>query len=353
MEDLHAAITRLKERLGASLCIMGHHDQNDALVRHCDITGDSLELARRVPSVAAEHIVFCGVYFMQETADILMNRPEKIAARGGRRALVMSPDLTAGCPMADMITVEQAENWKCELSQVVNFDDFTPVTYVNSSAATKAFCGAYGGSVCTSANAATVVAAALERRPKLLFMPDSRLGRTTALSLGVPESEIVVWTPGAPLGGLTVEQIRAARVILWDGCCPVHQRFSADAIRKIKEENPDAQVWVHPESPGEIVALSDGYGSTTKLIEVVKNAPNGATIAVGTEWKLVDRIRRDNPTKNVLWPGDEPAVCDEMSKATLAKIAWALENWAAGTPVNVVVTPENVAADAYRALQSM
>ncbi len=350
-DELRARIAAVRAEAGDRLVVMAHYYAPDEVVELADVLGDSLALAKKAAEASAEAVLFCGVYFMLETADILLNRPERIAARSGRRALTMAPDLTAGCPMADAISVEQAENWERELSEVVDFSEFTPITYVNSSAATKAFCGARGGAVCTSANAERIVRWAFERRPKLLFMPDSRLGRTTALALGVAPEEIVVWKPGEPRGGLDVEAIRAARVVLWDGCCPIHQRFSVDAIRRIRAEEPNAQVWVHPESPFEVTDAADGHGSTTKLIDVVEKAADGTTLAIGTEWKLVDRLRRLHPTKKIVWPGDVPSICADMSKSTLPRVAWVLENWLAGEPVNVVETPEELAAPAYEALR--
>ena len=352
-DALREKIAAVRKKAGDRLTILAHYYVPDEVVELADYVGDSLGLAKKAAASTADTALFCGVKFMLETADVLMNRPEKIAARNGKRALVMAPDLSAGCPMADMITLEQAEDWKRQLEELVDFSDFTPITYVNSSSETKAFCGRYGGSVCTSANAEKVVKAALEKRPKLIFMPDSRLGRTSALALGVWPDEIVTWRPNKPLGDATPAQIKAAKVILWDGCCPTHQRFDAAVIKRIKAEYPDSQFWVHPEAPRYIVDLADGYGSTTKLLDVVANAPKGAVLTIGTEWKLVDRIRRQNPDKTILFPAEKPSVCMNMSKSTLDKVAWVLENWADGEPVNVVTTPENVVEDAYRSLESL
>ena len=350
---LRAKIAAVRAKAGDRLAILAHYYVPDEVVEIADYVGDSLGLAKKAAASPADTVLFCGVKFMLETADVLMNRPERIAARGGRRAVVMAPDITAGCPMADMITPEQAEDWKNQLSELVDFSEFTPITYVNSSSETKAFCGRNGGAVCTSANAEKVVRDAFAKRPKLLFMPDSRLGRTTALELGVKPEEIVTWRPNKPLGLSTPEAIKRARVILWDGFCPTHQRFSAPVIKGIKKAYPNAQFWVHPEAPRDIVEMADGYGSTTKLLDVVAKAPAGATLAIGTEWKLVDRIRRQNPDKTILFPAEKPSVCVNMSKSTLDKAAWALENWADGEPVNVVTTPEDVVEDAYRSLESL
>lgn len=352
-EVLREKIAAVRAAAGDKLTILAHYYAPDEVVELADFVGDSLGLAKKASASSAEAVLFCGVKFMLETADILMNRADKIASRGGRRAVVMAPDLTAGCPMADMITPEQAEDCRRQLSEHVDFNEFTPITYVNSSSATKAFCGRYGGSVCTSANAEKVVRAAFERRPKLLFMPDSRLGRTTSLALGVKPEEIVTWRPNRPLGDASPEEIKRAKVVLWDGFCPVHQRFSANVVKKIKADYPNSQFWVHPEAPRSIVDLADGYGSTTKLLDVVDKAQAGDVLAIGTEAKLVDRIRRENPDKTILFPGEKPSVCVDMSKSTLDRVAWALENWAAGEPVNVVATPDDVAEGAYRALESL
>lgn len=354
-EELLARVKAVREAAGDRLAVFAHYYVYDEIVEIADFVGDSLALAKRAANSNAEALLFCGVHFMLETADILANRPEKIAARGGKRMIVMAANETAGCPMADMITAEQAQAWKESLSEFVDFSEFTPVSYVNSSAATKAFCGENGGMICTSANAESVLRDAFAQRPKALFMPDSRLGRTTALALGVKPEEIATWDPRTkePLGGLTPEEIKKARVILWDGFCPTHQRFSADYIRNLRKTNPDAQVWVHPESQRPIVELSDGYGATSKLIDVVSKAPAGSTLAIGTEWKLVERLQKQNPDKTILWPGENPLICVQMAKSSLWRVAWALENWLAGEPVNVVTTPPDVAESAYKALRSL
>lgn len=352
-EVLREKIAAVRAAAGERLTILAHYYVPDEVVEIADYVGDSLGLAKKAAASPAEAVLFCGVKFMLETADILMNREDKIVARGGRRAVVMAPDLSAGCPMADMITPEQAEDCRKQIAEHVDFSEFTPITYVNSSSETKAFCGRYGGAVCTSANAERVVREAFAHRPKLLFMPDSRLGRNTCLALGVKPEEIVTWRPNKPLGDATPEQIKNAKVILWDGFCPVHQRFSGDYIKKIKAERPNAQFWVHPEAPRYIVDMAEGYGSTTKLLDVVDKAEAGAELIIGTEWKLVDRIRRQNPDKTILFPAENPSICVNMAKSTFDKVAWALENWMSGEPVNVVTTQPEVAEGAYRALESL
>ncbi len=346
-------IGEIRKEAGDLLAIMAHYYAPDETVALADEVGDSLALAKKAAASSASAVLFCGVHFMLETADILMNTPERIAARNGRRALVFAPDATAGCPMADMIDETRALDWERQLKEYVDVSEFTPITYVNSSAGTKAFCGRRQGAVCTSANAEKVVSDALARRPKLLFMPDSRLGRATAVKLGVPLDEIVFWRPDEPLGGIDPDALRRARVILWDGYCPVHQKFSAETIRKIRATEPTAVVWAHPESPREILDLCDGYGSTTKLLDVVANAAPGDVVAVGTEWKLVDRMRRRNPDKKILYPAEEPSICEDMSKSTLPKVARALDAWRSGEPTNVVSVPAEVAGDARKALESL
>ena len=351
--ELLDVIETIRQEAGSRLAIMAHYYAPDEVVGLADEVGDSLALAKKAAASNAEALLFCGVHFMLETADILMNAPEKLAARNGRRALVIAPDTTAGCPMADMITYEQAIDWERQLAHLVDVSEFTPITYVNSSAATKAFCGDRDGAVCTSANAEKVVRDAIMKRPKLMFMPDSRLGRTTCLALGFKPEEIVTWTPNETLGGNSPEALQRAKAILWDGYCPIHQKFSAAVISELKTKYPNAKFWVHPEAPREIVELSDGYGSTTKLLQVVADAEPGETLIIGTEWKLVDRMRRQNIDKRIVYPSAMASICDDMSKSTLEKVARVLLAWRNGAPTNVVTTPENVAASAYKALASL
>ena len=352
-DELLKIIGAIRDRAGDKLTLAAHYYAPDDVVAIADETGDSLALAKKAAESSAEAVLFCGVHFMLETADLLMNRPEKLRDRGGKRAIVFAPDPSAGCPMADMITFEQATEWENELATIVDPKEFVPITYVNSSAETKAFCGRRDGAVCTSANAEKVVREALSRRPKILFMPDSRLGRVASLAVGVDPDQIAVWTPGARLGGLEPDAIRRAKAILWDGYCPVHQKFSPELVRKMRDERPDAQFWAHPESRPDVAALADGCGSTTKLIDVAERAPAGSTVMIGTEWTLVDRLRRAHPDKTILYPADEPSVCLEMAKSTLPKVAYALARWERGEPINVASTPQEIADDALNALKSL
>ncbi len=354
-EQLQQRIESVKKQAGSRLTILAHYYCMDEVVDLADFSGDSLGLSEKAAAADTDAVLFCGVYFMAETADILLNRPEKISQRNGRTIPVMITDLDAGCPMADMVTLAQAEECKRQLSQIMDFSAITPITYINSSAAIKAFCGDNGGTVCTSANADRIMNWALSKSEKILFLPDEHLGRNTALKRGIDESKIVVWNPDADSSerAATLEACKKASVILWKGFCPIHQRFSVDIIQNIRTETPDAQIWVHPESPHEIVRLSDGSGSTTKLISVVNQAAPGSTLAIGTEWKLVERLRKQNPDKKFIWLGKYPSVCSNMAKSTLPKMAYVLENWIAGKIENQVQVDGRIADSAYKALQKM
>ena len=354
-EELIDRIQAVRAQAGNRLTILAHYYCMDEVVALADFVGDSLALSQKAAATDnTEAVLFCGVYFMAETADILLNLPKGLAQRDGRRIPVMLADIDAGCPMADMVTAAQAIDCQAQLEQILDFDEFTPITYINSSAATKAFCGDCSGAVCTSANAARILRWAFDRRPRVLFLPDQHLGRNTALAMGIDPKDILVWDPAEPrFGGNTIEAVKNAKVILWKGCCPIHQKFSAELVRQVRANRPEAQIWVHPECPNEIVRQCDGAGSTTKLIQVVNDAPAGAVLAIGTESKLVNRLKNANPDKTFLPLCDVPAFCADMRKNTLANMAWVLENWSNGTPVNVVSVEKDEAASAYQALRQM
>ena len=354
-EKLIQQIQDVKRRWGSRLTILAHYYCQDDVVALADFSGDSLGLSQKAAaSTETEAILFCGVYFMAETADILVNYTEGSDQRNEKEIPVLMPDIGAGCPMADMASEEDAKACKEQLSQYIDFSDVTPITYINSSAATKAFVANNNGIVCTSANADKIMNWAFERTSKILFLPDQHLGRNTAIKRGVDQSKIVLWDPLQPsLGGNTPQQIQNAQVILWKGCCPIHQRFSVDIVKKVREEHPDALIWVHPECPQEIVKLCDGAGSTTKLIQVVNDAPAGSTLAIGTEWKLVERLRKQNPDKTFIWLGQYPSVCSNMAKSTLPKIAQVLESLDAGKPTNQVRVDVQTALAARAALKRM
>ncbi|HEU4709218.1 MAG TPA: quinolinate synthase NadA, partial [Methylophilaceae bacterium] len=280
-EECQERILAAREKLGKRLVILGHHYQHESVYRHADLTGDSLKLSRHAAAADAEIIVFLGVHFMAEVADIL-SRPDQI---------VILPDLAAGCSMADMANLAKVERSYRELNKVLNFDsEITPVTYINSAADLKAFCGEHGGIVCTSTNAPKILEWAFARREKVLFFPDQNLGRWSGYKMGIPLEQMPVWDPDQPMGGLTEEEIRNAKILLWKGHCAVHQMFRPQNIIKFRNEHPDGFVISHPESPFEVCLQSDYVGSTEYIIRTIKEAPNGTRWLVGTELNLVNRV---------------------------------------------------------------
>ncbi|MBN1657876.1 MAG: quinolinate synthase NadA [Anaerolineae bacterium] len=337
-----ARIAAIKAALGERLVILGHHYQRDEVLVYADLRGDSLQLAREAAGTEAEYIVFCGVHFMAETAAIL--------ARPGQH--VIAPDVTAGCYLADTASVAGvAAAWRHLHGVLGNAEEaVTPVTYVNSSAELKAFCGARGGIVCTSGNAGRVVRWALARRPRVFFFPDQHLGRNTALELGIAAEEMVVWdasrSPDAAM-------IRGARVILWPGACNVHQRFRPEQVHAVRERMPGVRVIVHPEAPREVVALADGAGSTAQIIEEVAAAPPGTRWAIGTEARLVRRLQGEHPEQEIVLLAGVAPYCRTMGQVTVEKLAAALEAVAAGEPVNEVTVDAETARLARLALERM
>lgn len=294
---------------------------------------------------------------MAETADILANRPERIASRGGRRIPVCLPDLEAGCPMADLANeVEITDCWT-QLGSYVDLTEVTPITYVNSTAALKAFCGARGGLACTSTNARAVLEWAFAQRPRVLFVPDQHLGCNTLVQMGVRREEMILWNPKLPLGGNTPEAIQQAKAILWYGYCEVHQEIGVQDLERSRQETPGVKIGVHPECCEAVVTSADVAGSTAKLIQIVKNAAPGERWAIGTERILVERLVRLYPDRVVGCVGGSASVgryqCKTMAKTTLTNLAWTVENIARGTPVNVITVPEAVATDARLALERM
>ncbi|MFC4677745.1 quinolinate synthase NadA [Desulfovibrio legallii] len=327
MEDLHAAITRLKERLGASLCIMGHHYQNDAVVRHCDITGDSLELARRVPSVTAEHIVFCGVYFMGESAALL--------AKPGQH--VYLPSLDADCLMSRMTPAPLARKVLEELT--AQGRKVVPLAYVNTDLALKAVVGEYGGAVCTSANAATMLRWALDQGDSVLFLPDRHLGDNTATGLGIAPADRHVLRIGSK--GLVAPDTQALdrKLLLWPGCCAIHARFEPQDILDMRAAHPGCRVIAHPECREEVVALCDGAGSTSYLIKEAARVASenpGSTLVIATENNLVRRLAARHAGQCDIIPLGH-AICGNMAKVTEKKLYDILRRIADGAATPLVV----------------
>ena len=354
-EVLIQRIGRVRREMGRRLLILGHHYQQDEVIELSDLRGDSYQLsALAAADTQCRAIAFCGVHFMAETADILANRPEQLAQRDGQRVDVILPDLTAGCSMADMARIEQVEDCLAELAEVIDVEDLMPVTYVNSAASLKAFCGRHGGIVCTSANARAVLDWAFQRRRRVLFFPDQHLGRNTALRMGITLDEMPLWDPlEEPLGGNAPEAIRRSRVLLWKGYCSVHQVFLPQHVALFRSQHPGIKIMVHPECMMEVVDLADVIGSTGRIIRAVEEAPPGTRWAIGTEIHLVERLKREHPEQEIHFLSPMVCMCSTMYRIDLPHLCWALENLAAGTPVNVIRVDDETAAEALAALQRM
>jgi quinolinate synthase len=329
--EMDSRIRAAKAKLGSRLVVLGHHYQRDEVIKFADYTGDSFKLARQIPSrPAADFIVFCGVHFMAESADVLCAPHQQ----------VILPDLAAGCSMADMAAPDQLETCWEELMQM-GMTNVVPVTYINSAAAIKAFVGERGGTVCTSSNAAATLEWAFARGEKILFLPDQHLGRNTAYKMSIPLDEMVVWDPNEIFGGLDVEQVARARMILWKGHCSVHTRFSVQQIRNIRKEHPNVRVIVHPEVPWEVVREADDDGSTEYIITQVKSSPAGSVWAVGTEVHLVNRLAQEvAPEKTVLSLDQFGCLCSTMFRVSPNHLLWILEELIEGRVHNRIVVPE-------------
>jgi quinolinate synthase len=330
-EEMDRRIAAARRALGSRLVILGHHYQRDEVVKFADYTGDSFRLARQIASRPdAEYIVFCGVHFMAESADVLCAPHQQ----------VILPDLAAGCSMADMVAIDQLETCWEELSQM-RIGGVVPVTYINSAANIKAFVGERGGTVCTSTNARATLEWAFARGDKVLFMPDQHLGRNTAYKLGVPLGEMVVWDPSEIFGGLQPEQVERARMILWKGHCSVHTRFSAGQIAALRRQHPGIRVIVHPEVPWDVVQAADDSGSTEYIIRTVTNSPEGSVWAVGTEVHLVNRLAKQlAPGRTVLSLDQFGCLCSTMFRVSPNHLLWVLEELLDGRVHNRVVVPE-------------
>ncbi|MEV8631883.1 quinolinate synthase NadA [Streptosporangium sp. NPDC051023] len=336
---------RAKAALGDRVFVLGHHYQRDEVIQFADVTGDSFKLAKDAAArPEAEYIVFCGVHFMAESADILTNDSQK----------VVLPDLAAGCSMADMATFDQVEECWEALEDAGIADVTVPVTYMNSSADIKAFCGRNGGAVCTSSNARRALEWAFSRGEKVLFLPDQHLGRNTAvLEMGMSLDDCVVYNPHRPNGGLTAEQLENAKMILWKGHCSVHGRFTAGCVDDVRERIPGVNVLVHPECRHEVVTKADHVGSTEYIIRKLQEAPAGSSWAVGTELNLVKRLGQMFPDKNVTFLDKTVCYCSTMNRIDLPHLVWALESLAAGQVVNQITVDEETTRWAKVALDRM
>ena len=341
--SLDERIAAAKAKLANDVVILGHHYQRDEVVKFADFRGDSLKLSQQAAKADAKYIVFCGVHFMAESADIL---------RRGNQIVVL-PDLNAGCSMADMADIGQVEACWSELSGVTDTSKIIPVTYMNSTAAIKSFTGEHGGSICTSSNAAAVMKWAFERGAKVLFLPDEHLGRNTGFRMGIRLEEMIVWDPYEDLGGNTPEAVEKARVILWKGYCSVHQRFTPEHVARVRREHPGIRVIAHPECRFEVARAADEIGSTEGIILAVKASPPGTEWAVGTEVHLVNRLSKELKDHRVISLGSSVCVCTTMFRITPLHLLWALENLAEGRVVNQISVDERTRKHARTALDRM
>ncbi|GIU83375.1 MAG: quinolinate synthase A [Acidimicrobiales bacterium] len=342
--ELERRIAGVKEALAERLFILGHHYQRDEVIAFADARGDSFKLARQAQArPEAEFIVFCGVHFMAESADILT----------ADHQVVVLPDLNAGCSMADMAHPDDVETAWEELSRVVDIDQVIPITYMNSAASLKAFVGERGGAVCTSSNARAVLDWALERSEKVLFFPDQHLGRNTAIAMGFGHEDLRVWDPRKPLGGLEEADCKAATFLLWKGHCSIHQRFRPEHVEQFRRAHPDGLVVVHPECPHETCLLADEVGSTEQIIATVRAAPAGSVIGVGTEIHLVNRLAKECHDKTVVSLDPLVCPCSTMFRIDLPHLAWALDNLAEGRVVNRITVDPETARWARVALERM
>lgn len=344
--ELHARIEAARAELGKRVVILGHHYQRDDVICHADLTGDSFKLSKMAAErPEAEFIVFCGVHFMAESADVLSAPNQK----------VILPDLGAGCSMADMASAEQVEDAWEQLEAIGVIGDYRvkPITYMNSTAAIKAFCGKHDGIVCTSSNAVPLFDQCLKEADKLFFFPDQHLGRNTGVKFGIPLDEMVVWDPFKELGGNTEEELRKARLILWKGHCSVHGRFKAWHVEQVRKEVPGIKVLVHPECIYEVVQASDFAGSTEFIIKTIEAAPSGSKWAIGTEVNLVHRLKEQFPDKHIQLLAPDLCMCATMYRIAPQNLAWTLESLLAGEVVNQITVPEETARLARVALDRM
>jgi len=350
-EELDRRIRQAKRSLGERLVILGHFYQRDEVIQYADFIGDSFQLAKAaLTRPRAETIVFCGVHFMAETAAIL--------SRAGQAVIL--PNLAAGCSMADMADLERVEDCWEQLTDVLGEDGdqtgrqpVVPVTYMNSSAALKAFCGEHGGVVCTSSNARRVMEWALERGQRVLFFPDQHLGRNTGKAMGIPLEQMAVWDPALPLGGLTAETVQDTKVLLWHGYCSVHMRFTVEQIAAARHRHPGVQVIVHPECRMEVVDAADAAGSTDLIVNTIAAAPAGSTFAIGTEINLVQRLAAQHPEHTIFCLDSIVCPCSTMYRIHPSYLAWVLEGLERGEVLNRISVPESMAAPARLALDAM
>jgi quinolinate synthase len=340
--ELSDRIAAARRKLGARLVILGHHYQRDDVIKHADLRGDSFKLSKLAGERSAEYIVFCGVHFMAESADILSQPDQK----------VVLPDLAAGCSMADMASIEQVETAWDELTEL-GINSVLPITYMNSTAAIKAFCGQRGGAVCTSSNAKGLFDWAFGQREKIFFFPDQHLGRNTAYQRGIPLDAMAVWDPFQEFGGNSPEQLERARIILWKGHCSVHGRFLPHHVDAVRQEHPGINVLVHPECSWEVVQKADFAGSTEYIIKKVADSEPGSQWAIGTEINLVNRIKNEYPDRFVRLLAPDLCMCSTMFRIAPENLLWSLENLLDDEIVNQITVADDIARWARVALDRM
>jgi len=342
--EIAERIEAARRELGGRVVILGHHYQRDDVIKHADLTGDSYQLSVMASQTDAEFIVFCGVHFMAESADILGKPAQR----------VILPDLGAGCSMADMATIEQVEDAWEQLRDIGVLDQkVAPITYMNSSAAIKAFCGRHEGVVCTSSNAIPLFDIYLKQFDKMFFFPDQHLGRNTGAKFGIPLDKMALWNPHEELGGNTEEELLEAKLILWRGHCSVHGRFKPWHVDKVRDEIPGVQVLVHPECMREVVEKSDLDGSTSFIIKTVENAPSGSKWAIGTELNLVNRLQQRFPDQDIRLLAPDLCMCATMYRIAPQNLVWAMENLIQGVVVNEIVVDDETKHYAGVALERM
>lgn len=349
-DHIESGIRYARKEIGSKALVLGHHYQREDVIRFADLRGDSYLLSKYAASAGdAKWIIFCGVHFMAETADLLTADDQH----------VILPNMAAGCSMADMAATEDVEDAWDELSDVLGDDgdsglaELIPVTYMNSTAAIKALCGRNGGLVCTSSNADKAFDWAFARGKRILFLPDQHLGRNTGLAKGISEDEMVVWNPFKPLGGLSEDELHDAKVILWQGHCSVHTRFTVKQIAEARRDDPSVNVIVHPECVREVVDAADSYGSTEYIRNTVENAPSGTSWAIGTEINMVNRLRDENPDKRIFCLDPVVCPCATMYRIHPAYVLWVLEGIMAGVGINIVEVDSVTKRDALVAVERM
>ncbi|MDR0337754.1 MAG: quinolinate synthase NadA [Planctomycetaceae bacterium] len=354
----HREIDAIRQHLGKKLLILGHHYQREEIVAHTDLQGDSFQLsAAAAQNLDCETIIFCGVHFMAETADILANSPENLAQRDGRRVDVILPDLDAGCSMAEMATRHDVELCWNSLTNLLDPKEIVPITYVNSTAELKAFCGQHDGIACTSTNAQAVLREALQQnsqRQCVLFFPDQHLGRNTAIKMGISEEQMSLWNSNeSDFGGNSVKQIQNSRIILWNGYCCVHQKFVVGHIDEIRKTFPNIRVIVHPECRRDVVEKADESGSTAFILKRITESPAGSQWAVGTESRFVERLARQNPDKIIVNLAFQPSYCETMGLIDLPKLTAMLQAVESGSKRNIIRVDDRVAPAALLCLRRM